>query len=209
MSNISGTGGNKPKDPYENYRVEKIEAERFDPKRSSAPSSKKQREKTFFQNAFFLFFTKMFRSLFPPKKPSVDLLMESKIENLQKLLACFQKMKREETYEDSSLLQNFSFLWRQFLEDVPYFKKFPILYEKLTSFIEQVHLFPKEEEHPLGYYLSEYTGEKWLPFPFIALLQKLHQEYVKNPEGSHLENWSSQVRDFLSFFSTLKQQETP
>ncbi len=205
MSNISGPTPNKPKDPYEGYKVEAIEKETLDPKKNKPPPSKKKGKKIIFQNAFFLFFSKIFRSLFPqktrPAPPSEEIL-----EIWEKLYLLFENMKQEKAQEEPAFLQHFAYLWEKLLENLFYYKKFPEIHEKILLFIEEVESFPEGNEFSFGYYLSNASIDNWLPFPFIALLKNLYEEHIKDPEKSKLQNWSLQIRDFLFFFSSLKEK---
>lgn len=60
---------------------------------------------------------------------------------------------------------------------------------KLGMFIEEVNRYPGDTPFTLGYYLSEFTGEKWLPFPFMDILYALHEDAVIKKEDSLLKKW--------------------
>lgn len=52
--------------------------------------------------------------------------------------------------------------------------------EKLIASIQN---YPDGHEHKLGYYLTEYAGEDWLPFPFMEILKKLHRDHLAAPNS--------------------------
>ena len=63
--------------------------------------------------------------------------------------------------------------------------------------IEEMRLYPLGADHTLGYYLSEYVGQEWLPFPFIDILSTLHKEYQENA-SSILGGWISLLDALVS-----------
>lgn len=90
-----------------------------------------------------------------------------------------------------ALLENFHLL--EFLEK----KKNPLI-ARVKAFIETLQSFPPQQEHSLGYYMSAFAGKDWLPFPFMELLQKLHDDHLKNKEKSQLSLWILSIDKLLS-----------
>jgi len=70
--------------------------------------------------------------------------------------------------------------------------------EKLKFFISQVQHFPTGADHTLGYYFDEYAGKQWIPFPFMELLEGLHQEFQASPVISSLQGWIHLLGEILS-----------
>lgn len=60
---------------------------------------------------------------------------------------------------------------------------------ELTSLIQEIQSYPKGAKYSLGYYLSEYAGKAWFPFPYIELLETLHQGSLDTPKTSPLIKW--------------------
>ena len=60
---------------------------------------------------------------------------------------------------------------------------------EVLSLIQDIQSYTKGTKYSLGYYLSEYAGRSWSPLPYIELLEKLHQDYMKDPKQSHLQKW--------------------
>lgn len=67
--------------------------------------------------------------------------------------------------------------------------------------IQSVNMYPKDEERTLGFYLTNYAGENWLPFPFMKIIQRLHEENTTDPIGSHLEIWNKTLAKLIEIFT--------
>jgi hypothetical protein len=59
----------------------------------------------------------------------------------------------------------------------------------LKFLIAQISSYPLGADHTLGYYFDASAGRDWTPFPFMELLQELHEEYQHKPEESYLAAW--------------------
>lgn len=53
-------------------------------------------------------------------------------------------------------------------------RKDAVVISAMSALMAAIGSYPLGEEHSLGFYLSRFAGEKWLPFPFIELLSSLH-----------------------------------
>ena len=73
-------------------------------------------------------------------------------------------------------------------------------YQNGVMLVQSVHHYPPNEEHSLGYYLIQHAGKDWIPFPFMKILQKLHEENFKDPLGNHLQIWIDGIDDLLNIF---------
>jgi hypothetical protein len=51
----------------------------------------------------------------------------------------------------------------------------------LNELITLVNHYPEKGDHTLGYYLSLHAGEQWIPFPFMEILRKLHEDKKEIP----------------------------
>ena len=73
-------------------------------------------------------------------------------------------------------------------------RKDVVVISAISALLAGIGSYPLGQEHSLGFYLSRFTGEKWLPFPFIELLGSLHtnkkllQEWIRTADAiiSHL-----------------------
>jgi hypothetical protein len=117
-----------------------------------------------------------------------------------------QILSNEDQSHNPEFTQHFSELWHNLLDDSAVghtdTKKIPPEILKITSFIEKVCHFPPSEDHSLGYYLTKYVGNQWLPFPFMDILHQLHQEFQENPESSHLQAWITHLNDTIASLDT-------
>ena len=68
----------------------------------------------------------------------------------------------------------------------------------LKILMQKIQHYPEYEEHTFGYYLTEYAGQKWIPFPYMEMVQKIHSEHMKNPKGSALTEWTNLIDELLS-----------
>ncbi|MCI5052481.1 MAG: hypothetical protein MRY21_05030 [Simkaniaceae bacterium] len=83
----------------------------------------------------------------------------------------------------------------------------PQLQRNIKGFQETLRSFPKGEDHTLGYYLTEYAGENWLPFPFINLIRELHIEHALKPETSTLSQWTELLKQIIEPLTGKKLQK--
>ncbi len=58
-----------------------------------------------------------------------------------------------------------------------------------TPLIQDIQTYTNGTKYSLGYYLSLYAGKSWFPFPYIELIEKLHQDYIAHPKESLLQKW--------------------
>ena len=59
----------------------------------------------------------------------------------------------------------------------------------LNLFIKKIEEYPNKTDYSLGYYLTKYTGEKWIPFPFMDILSALHENAILKKNRSILHDW--------------------
>jgi hypothetical protein len=112
-------------------------------------------------------------------------------------IAAFRELLLILTKEDLSHYPDFTEklteLWHNLLDDcnslAPSEAVPSEIVEKLKFFISQVEHFPPGADHTLGFYFNAYAGKDWIPFPFMQLLQGLHEEYQASPPISVLQNW--------------------
>lgn len=119
----------------------------------------------------------------------------TKFKNLLELL------RIENKSGDYHFAQELSNLWhaiKKHTAELLPLKKSPAYIESLQILIQKMNLFPKNSDHSLGYYLSEYAGEKWLPFPFIDILSALHEEAIVKKSHDTLHDWSLAITAILA-----------
>ena len=97
----------------------------------------------------------------------------------------------------SDFANDLSIIWIRLVED---FDNIEILERKnlqeVASFrvmMDEIKNFPPDSDHRFGYYLLEHAGKDWLPFPFIEMLARLHQEHVMDSKTSTLSAWFKKI----------------
>lgn len=114
-------------------------------------------------------------------------------QDLLELKQLFILLSIEDLSHQLEFIQKLSLLWHKIIEDCNpisiSLSKGSDFLKKIADFIQIINHFPAKEDHSLGYYLHEHVGEKWVPFPFMELLQELHTDYQKTQDKSYLANW--------------------
>jgi len=201
MVNLFGPNQYPRKDPYEDLKVQRIEEEKFDKeKKEPALESKPSPKKPYLWAAVTLLFHKLFSFFSKEEAQTPDVYLTLELENLCNLHSYFEKMKENNLSGDMEFLQKFSLLWHKFIEDTFRLKKLSPLYKEIEFFIEEIQSYPEDSDHSFGYYLSEYAGSEWLPYPFLQLFQKLFEEHLQNKDRSHLEKWTSHLKILIDHF---------
>lgn len=186
--------------PYEKIIVNPIEKDRKAKEEGYKGLKNSTRSQIF--AALASYFKKMLSSLSFKGKDQLFLFDQQKL--LRNVLA-FRKMLIILSTEDEShnpeFTQNLSELWHNLLDDCNSLaysdRSSSAVLTKLNFFLTQVQNYPPGADHTLGYYFTEYAGKEWIPFPFMELLQALHEDFKANPSESVLFNWISLLNDIL------------
>lgn len=118
-----------------------------------------------------------------------------KQKNLLALKASLDTLKIEDRSQDVIFLNELSQSWNRSLEISLEFEEKVSAIFKL--FVKKINHYPENQHHTLGYYFTEYAGQKWVPFPYMELIQKIHREHELNPTGSALTEWTRLLDDTL------------
>lgn len=118
-------------------------------------------------------------------------------ETLLLIKAALETMMREDRSQDAPFLKELSHLWQQLLEHSIKLQMGGPLTKKFKTLIKDIETYPNDEDHTFGYYLEEYAGQKWLPFPYMDLLYKLHHQHALDPSSSLLTRWTRMIQDIL------------
>lgn len=118
-------------------------------------------------------------------------------DDLKKLRDDFEKLKKIDFSQNPPFLNSLSLTWHDFLKNYKnlYANSTSPMHQKIEKLIHSISSYPETAENNMGYYLSEYAGETWLPFPYMDILQKLHQE---QGDDSHLNQWIDLINDIIS-----------
>jgi hypothetical protein len=111
-------------------------------------------------------------------------------------------LSKEDRSRDQAFVLSLSGEWHALLENFNLFeflerKKSPLI-AKVKNLIESIQSFPPKQEHSLGYYMTAFAGKDWLPFPFMELLHKLHEDHLANRDKSQLTLWMASIDNLLS-----------
>ena len=122
-------------------------------------------------------------------------------ETLLLLKASFEIMMREDRSQDAPFLKRLSKLWQGLLEHSIQLQTKGSFGKQFKALIKEIERYPEGEEHTLGYYLDEYAGQTWLPFPYMELIQKMHHQYELDPPSSCLTRWAQMIEEILNGLS--------
>jgi hypothetical protein len=127
------------------------------------------------------------------------------LEHLTLFKAALETLKLEDRSQDSSFLVKLSDLWHQILDDSYSFRRQSLLSMKIRSFIKEFQHYPEQSEHSIGYYLTEYAGQTWLPFPYMEMIRQIHLAHKKNPQKSSLSIWSNELEAMIQIIKPVKE----
>ena len=195
---IQNPVGGAPEDPYERYKKYRIEGgENGGGKNFGGDEPPK---KPLPPGSFFLILLHKildyFLSLGSNKRE------KEVLDDLMQLRDAFELMKGEDRSQDIAFLNRLSKIWHNALEHSLKFRRTNALSIAFRSFVQKIQNYPEGQEHTLGYYLTEYTGEKWLPFPYMELIQRIHEDHVKEPNESALSQWIQELDELISGIDT-------
>src|SRR5690606_20457287 len=116
-------------------------------------------------------------------------------ENLIRLKTSLDLLKNEDRSQDIHFLSDLSQSWNQAVaESLEYNEEASFIFK---LFVKKIMHYPENQSHTFGYYLTEYAGQKWIPFPYMDLVQKIHTEHEKNPDTSALTEWTRLLSDAI------------
>ncbi len=199
---IRTPGGNVPKDPYEDIKTQRVEREKEEKEKFRERERERKKSSgfaffTWFQTA--LFFRKLLGFLLSPKEEEKKKSVHSAlIHSIEQVKDGFERLKTIDFSQDTQYLSHFSSCWHAFFEEVSHIKRGAPFYASLERFITEVETYPNGQEHSLGYYLDEFAGSEWLPFPFMEMLAVLHKEHISSPETSRLSLWTNALKALIS-----------
>jgi hypothetical protein len=126
---------------------------------------------------------------------------ELELELLQ-LKKTLESLIKEDVSRDPDYAQHLSLVWHQLLESVNLVE---FLERKKNDVLTQLNIlivtfdhYPPRQEHSLGFYMTEFAGKEWLPFPFMEQLHQLYEDYQSNKKESQLYHWISTIDLILS-----------
>jgi len=188
--------------PYEEIRVNPIEKNKKD-KEEPYKGFPISGNKSLLFSSVISCFKKLLGFFFGKSK---SLPSYSNEQQLLKDVAAFKRLLEMLTQNDQShnpeYTQELSRLWHNLIDDCNFIlanstaKSDNLI--NLKIFIDEVHRYPPDEDHTLGYYFTEYAGRDWIPFPFMEILQHLYKESHESPQKATLVKWLDTLAHVLS-----------
>jgi hypothetical protein len=116
-------------------------------------------------------------------------------EHLLSLKISLEILKAEDRSQDIVFLNDLATAWNEIIQfNADANPKFKLLIKKILH-------YPEHQRHTFGYYLTEYAGQKWIPFPYMELIHKIHAEHEKNPPSSPLTEWTLLLEEILNLLN--------
>lgn len=186
----------KPVDPFEHVKIAEVKTA-TEQEKNKKPLVQKPVSKKLFIYFSFLKILSNLLSKFTKKLPK-DLDGTPLHKEILTIKKSLKTLKETNLCQDSEFLNYFAFIWMKFLRDYDFYV---LKNEKATKLIkkiiDEVNEYPKNSEFTLGYYISEFAGYQWVPFPYMEMLQNLHLEDQKDRVNSHLSRWISIIDELL------------
>ena len=124
------------------------------------------------------------------------------LETLKEIKILFTYLEQEILSENLKFTEELSLKWHKILDFVALNLKTKNedststnLKDKLKILVKEIHSYPQNADHTLGIYLTENLGQNWLPFPFMQILYKLHEEAILNSNNSKLSSWIKKIEE--------------
>jgi hypothetical protein len=182
-----------------NMRVLKIDG---DPKNREhlflSSSSLKNKELT-----KYIFYSILIEKIEKFSTPFEKIFSEKEIlETLKEIKILFTNLEEENLSENLKFAEELSLKWRKILDFVAHNlktkheeKTSTSLKDNLKNLVKEIHSYPEGKDHTLGIYLTENLGQNWLPFPFMQILYKLHEEAILDSKSSKLSLWIKKIEE--------------
>jgi hypothetical protein len=186
-----------------NIRIEKVSNEKKHPTEilfNQIDSSSND----FFPCRLFKLLEERAEELLQPEKEEPEDTNDSLYLAVEKFISLLEQLKKANISENYLFAEELSQAWLTLNEYASMNRQQrtpPAYYRKLKSFLYSAVTYPEKSDHTFGYYLNQYAGEKWLPFPFIDLLSKLHEETLLLKEKSTLSAWITSLTTVLKHLS--------
>jgi hypothetical protein len=187
--------------PYEKIAVNPIEKDKRE--RETAYTGLKNSTRSQIFATLFSYFKKMLTIVGSKGRSRLSFYdQQHLLDNVLAFRQLLVVLSGSDQSHNPDFTQQLSELWNNLLEDCNSLsfsnESHSETADKVKFFISQVQNFPAGADHTLGYYFTEYAGKDWIPFPFMELLQGLHEEYSASPAISVIQNWIFLLDDILS-----------
>ncbi len=188
--------------PYEEIRISEIEKDKKEkaPPYTGLPASE---SKPLIFGSLIACFKKIFNSFFPKGKSSLLFFdLQQTLEDVAALKKQLQVLSETDQSHNPEYTQQLAELWHNLLDDCNSIltarENQPDNLLNLKIFIDEINHYPSGQDHSLGYYFTKYAGKDWIPFPFMEMLQNLHEECALKPQKATLIKWINSLSDILA-----------
>jgi len=166
----------------------------------------RQEDPTFvFSTAFIVMFQETLADGWDKLMKQADLSMVflALEEAFAELKELFTRLAENDVSMDVKFLNNLSHSWEKLEHASKPLRKKPEgvsreLSEPLYTFMFSISNCKEGQQYSLVHYLKEHAGVDWVPFPFMTILQRLHEEYTERGRASLLANWLDQIELILN-----------
>lgn len=177
-----------PPDPFDKYRVEGAGEKQTKGDQTEGEEEPSEKNGSGI-GAYLILHLQKAVDFFLERYSTFRMNKPSSQSNLILLKNCLEALKLEDRSEDINFLNELAKVWNIALEDSFQLDQDQAS-EKFKEFANQILHYPENQTHTFGYYLTEYAGQKWVPFPYMELVAKIHFEHEKNPSSSPLTEWT-------------------
>lgn len=195
---------NKPIRPISREEKDKVKVEpiieKFREELSQTIPEIKSKDKKNFILSYLGFIRKFFNHFIPEEAGvSTILSIDSLWQDLKLIKKLLIKIRDEDPTDDLKFAETFSDAWHRILDHYLHLppETTKVNIKKVKQFIDAIEHYPEGEDHSLGYYLKNFSGQDWFPVPFFKLLKTLHQEYFLNSKNSDLDRWIALASEIL------------
>ncbi|NGX56842.1 MAG: hypothetical protein K1060chlam5_01088 [Candidatus Anoxychlamydiales bacterium] len=186
-----------PIDPFERKKVSGVE-EKQSKEESKKLKPKAVSKKIFLYLSFLSMVSKLLNYFTLNNNKSKYLEKTTFLKDLTALKKILENLSKKDLSQDGEFLNYFAYIWIKFLKD---FENLDIenneIKNKIKTFITSLETYPLNQEYNLGYYLSNLAGYKWVPFPYMEILKKIHFEHLKNPKNSFLNKRIKELNELI------------
>lgn len=154
--------------------------------------NRKLRSEKIVELQFFLLLHKKIDDLLESTKNKFIVSDKDLGQILEQFKSLFQNLMMTDISQDYRYAEALSNNWHTLLEIIELLENAKLPHPCLGSlqlFVKKLFNYPQKRDHTMGYYLTEHTGEKWIPFPFMDILSKLHEDALIKKTKSTLHDW--------------------
>lgn len=135
------------------------------------------------------------------KMRASSLNKEKTLEDLVAFKNVLEELGQFDKSHDPEFTHRLSLLWQNLYENCigvdEQAAQTDIIVSQILAFVGEIAHFPPGEDYTLGFYLLEHAGQDWIPFPFMSLLAKLHEEFQTAPNTGQLALWIQKLAEII------------